>query len=245
MKKLHFSALVAACLIFSGQANAQLGKLKSVVTESKDKVGKPGGALTEDEVGRGLKEALSEGVKTGVSQLSKSDGYFKDMSIKILMPEDAKRVEEKLRAVGQGKMVDDLIESMNRAAEDAANGAKDVFLPAITNMTLTDAMSILRGEDNAATMYLSKTTRDELFVKFQPVIKASLDKLGTTELWNKVFLTYNKIPLVQKVNPDLNEFATNKAIDGLFVQIAKQELEIRKNPGARATDLLKKVFGQN
>jgi hypothetical protein len=242
MKKLKTLTFACFMLMLGTNANAQLGKLKGAVIEGKDKIGKTNG-LSEDEVGRGLKEALTEGVKKGVTQLSKENGYFGDASIKILMPEDAQKVEQKLRAIGQGELVDNLIESMNRAAEDAANGAKDVFVPAITNMSLTDAMGILRGADDAATTYLNKTTRDELYTKFMPVIEASLDKLGTTDLWNRVFTAYNKIPMVQKINPDLNDFATNKAIDGLFVQIAKQELEIRKNPGARVSDLLKKVFG--
>jgi hypothetical protein len=242
MKKLKTLTFACFMLMLGANANAQLGKLKSAVIEGKDKIGKTNG-LSEDEVGRGLKEALTEGVKKGVTQLSKENGYFGDASIKILMPEDAQKVEQKLRAIGQGELVDNLIESMNRAAEDAANGAKDVFVPAITKMSLTDAMGILRGADDAATTYLNKTTRDELYTKFMPVIEASLDKLGTTDLWNRVFTAYNKIPMVQKINPDLNDFATNKAIDGLFVQIAKQELEIRKNPGARVSDLLKKVFG--
>lgn len=242
MKQIRSAVLIASVAMFSFNSQAQLGKLKNVVNENKEKVGVSNG-LTEDEVGRGLKEALAKGVETGVAQLSATDGYFKDMAIKILMPEDAKKVESKLRAVGQGDLVDELIESMNRAAEDAASGAKDIFLTAIKEMTVTDAMGILKGQDDAATQYLNRATRAELYEKFLPVIKASLDKVGTTALWEKVFTTYNRIPMVQKVNPDLNDYATNKAIDGLFVQIAKQEKEIRNNPGARATDLLKKVFG--
>ncbi len=242
MKKFQILSIFAALFLFTTKGNAQLGKLKNKVQAKTEAISKPSG-LTEEEVGKGLKEALSRGVDKGVSQLSAQDGYFKDMAIKILMPEDAKKVEDKLRAIGQGEMVDNLIESMNRAAEDAANGAKDIFLGAIKGMTLSDAMGILNGDDDAATQYLNSTTRAELYEKFLPVIKASLDKLGTTDLWNRVFTTYNKIPLVSKVNPDLNDYATNKAIDGLFVQIAKEELAIRKNPSARVSDLLKKVFG--
>jgi len=124
-----------------------------------------------------------------------------------------------------------------------ASSAKDLFVSAIKNMTVTDAMGLLKGNDDAATRFLEKSTRDALVEKFRPIIKVSLEKVGATKHWNTIFTTYNKIPLVQKVNPDLEEFATNKAIDGLFIQVAKQELEIRKNPGARVTDLLKKVFG--
>ena len=158
------------------------------------------------------------------------------------MPEEALQVESKLRKLGQGSKVDAMIESMNRAAEDAASSSKELFVSAIKNLNVNDAMSILKGEDNAATVYLSSETRIQLIVKFKPIIKTSLDKVGATKHWTTVFNTYNKIPMVQKVNPDLVGYATDKAIDGLFIQIAKEELEIRKNPAARVTDLLKKVF---
>lgn len=229
---LSFFALNADCQI--------LDKIKKTVDET---VSDTGSSLTEEEVGEGLKEALTKGIENGVARVSKPDGYFKDLAIKIFLPEEAKKVETKLRQIGQGEQVDKAIESLNRAAEDAANGAKDIFVTAIKAMTIQDAMSILKGEDNAATIFLEKTTRQALFDKFKPVVKASLDKVGATKHWNTIFTTYNKIPFVEKVNPDLEEYATNKAIDGLFVQIAKEEKEIRENPAARVTDLLKKVFG--
>lgn len=201
-------------------------------------------ALTEEEIGRGLKEALNKGVEKGVEQLSKPDGYFKDLEIKIPMPEEAKNVEDKLRKMGQGEKVDEAILSMNRAAEDAAVLAKNLFVDAIKNMTITDAMNILKGEKNAATEYLKKSTSAALTNKFQPIIKVSLDKVGATKHWETVFNTYNKIPFVEKVNPNLEEYVTEKAINGLFIQVAKEELQIRDNPSARVTDLLKKVFGK-
>ena len=204
----------------------------------------PKGALSEEEIGKGLKEALNQGVKKGVTQLNKKDGYLKDVQIKIPMPNEAKSVESKLRSMGQGKKVDEAIESMNRAAEDAAAGAKDIFIAAIKGMTLTDAMNILKGEDNAATSYLNKATYAALSEKFKPVIKVSLDKVGATKHWTTVFGSYNKIPFVTKINPNLEDYVTEKALNGLFIQVAKEELNIRKNPGARATDLLKKVFGK-
>ena len=199
--------------------------------------------LSKEEVGKALKEALTIGIEKGVEQLSKTDGYFKDPTIKIPMPNEAKSVEEKLRMIGQGEAVDNAIESMNRAAEDAATGAKDLFVTAIKEMTLQDVMNILNGNDDAATRFLEDHTRTQLVEKFKPVIKVSLDKVGATKYWNTVFSSYNKLPFVKKVNPDLDDYVTNKAIDGLFVQIAKEELAIRKNPAARVTDLLKKVFG--
>lgn len=200
--------------------------------------------LTEEEIGKGLKEALNKGIEKGVAQLSKPDGYFKDVEIKIPMPEKAKNVEEKLRKIGQGAKVDEAILSMNRAAEDAAVLAKDLFVTAVKNMTISDAKTILKGEKNAATQYLQKSTSTALTEKFKPIIKTSLDKVGATKHWETVFSTYNKIPLVEKVNPNLEEYVTEKAINGLFIQVAKEELQIRENPTARVTDLLKKVFGK-
>lgn len=221
-------------------STAQLDLKKGI---EKTAIARPKSGLSEDEVGKALKEALNLGIEKGVNQLSKPDGYFKDTQIKILMPDEAKNVETKLRAIGQGQKVDDAIESMNRAAEDAATSAKQLFVDAIKAMTLTDAMNILNGTDDAATKYLSNATRAQLVEKFKPIIKASLDKTGATKHWETMFTAYNKLPMVQKVNPDLVDFVTNKAIDGLFVQIAKEELAIRKNPAARVSDLLKKVFG--
>ena len=199
-------------------------------------------SLSEDEVGKGLKEALNKGIEKGVSRLSMVDGYFKDDQIKLFLPDEAKQVEAKLRKLGQGKKVDEAIESMNRAAEDAANSSKELFVAAIKNLSLTDAMGILKGEDDAATSYLRSQTRTQLLAKFKPIIQASLDKVGATKHWETLFNAYNKIPLVQKVNPDLVDYSTQKAIDGLFIQIAKQEAEIRNNPAARVTELLKKIF---
>lgn len=242
MKKSIFAT--CGILIFCASTSmAQLDKLKKTMGGKIESATSTSGALSEEEVGAGLREALTKGVEKGVDQLSKPDGYFGDLEIKIPLPEEAANVEAKLRSLGQGQKVDDAIESINRAAEDAANGAKDIFVNAIKSMTLTDAMSILRGEDNAATNFLDKATRAALVEKFKPIVKASLEKVGATKNWNAMFTAYNKIPLVTKVNPDLEEYATNKAIDGLFIQIAKEELAIRKNPAARVSDLLKKVFG--
>jgi hypothetical protein len=237
-KTIYLAVFIAALHSFTG--SAQVTTLKKGLEKAVD-TKKPTG-LSEDEVGQGLKEALNQGIEKGVSQLSTADGYFKDAQIKLWMPDEAQEVEAKLRKMGQGKKVDDAIESMNRAAEDAASSSKDLFVTAIKNLTLKDAMNILKGSDDAATSYLSTHTRDQLVDKFKPIIKVSLDKVGATKHWELLFTTYNKIPMVQKVNPDLVEYATNKAIDGLFFQIAKEELQIRKNPAARVSDLLKKVF---
>ncbi len=229
-------------LLITTNLNAQFWKdLKKAAEEAIEETNNQ--ELTEEEVGRALKEALTIGIEKGVDRVSKVDGYFKDPEIKIIMPDEAKAVEEKLRMLGQGKLVDDAIESMNRAAEDAATAAKDIFIASIKELTLQDVMNILNGEDNAATRYLEDHTRNELVEKFKPIIKASLEKVGATKHWNSVFTNYNKLPFIKKINPDLDDYVTNKAIDGLFVQIEKEENEIRKDPAARVTEILKKVFG--
>ena len=246
MKKIRYIA-IAFLTISAVSASAQNWKdikKKAKETTNVNALGLNAGSLNEDEVAKGLKEALSAGVTKGVAQLNKKDGYLKDAQIKIPMPDEAKSVESKLRSLGQGEKVDEAIESMNRAAEDAAAGSKDIFVAAIKGMTLTDAMNILNGENDAETKYLNKSTYTALSEKFKPIIKVSLDKVGATKHWNTVFVSYNKIPFITKVNPDLEDYVTRKALDGLFIQVAKEELNIRANPGARVTDLLKKVFGK-
>ena len=242
MKKAIY--LTCSIVLFSvSTSTAQFDKLKKTVDKKIEAVKPSSAGLSQEEVGAGLKEALTKGIEKGVDQLSKPDGFFKDLSIKIPLPEEANKVETKLRSIGQGKKVDETIESINRAAEDATIASKDIFVEAIKGMSMNDAMSILRGDDNAATKFLDKSTRANLISKFEPIVKISLDKVGATKNWNTIFNIYNKLPFVEKVNPDLVEYATGKAIDGLFIQIAKEELKIRQDPMARVTDLLKKVFG--
>lgn len=243
MKK-SVALLVCFGITFIGvETFAQFNSIKKGL-EEKATIGKSNLGLSEEEVARGLKEALNKGIDKSVSSLSVKDGYFKDASVKIIMPDEAQMIENKLRSVGQGKLVDDVIESLNRAAEDAANSAKELFVNAIKNLTLKDAMNILNGSNDAATNYLKQETRSDLVVKFTPIIKTSLDKVGATQQWALMMNAYNKIPMVKKVNPDLVDYSTNKAIDGLFIKIADEELEIRKNPNARTSDLLKKVFNK-
>ena len=200
--------------------------------------------LTEEEVGRGLKEALTMGIKKGADLVSKEDGYFNNPSIKIPFPTDAIKVANKLRNMGFGQQVDRVILTLNRGAEHAAKEAKPIFINAIKQMTFADAIHILKGGENAATEYLKRTTSNQLRIKFKPVIQNSLDQVSATKYWTDVITIYNKIPLVEKVDPDLNSFVTQKAIDGLFFMIAKEEAKIRKDPLARVTELLKRVFGK-
>ena len=200
--------------------------------------------LTNDQVVGGLKDALRQGVTKGVNLLSVKDGFFKNPSVKILFPPEAVKVESRLRQLGLGNMVDNAVEKMNRAAEDAAVGAKDIFVTAITSMTINDAMNILMGEKNACTNYLKRTTSTALYQKFNPVIKNSLNKVGALTAWNEVITRYNQIPLVEKVNPNLDDHVTKKTMDGVFMMVEKEEAEIRANPITRGTELMKKVFAR-
>lgn len=200
-------------------------------------------SLSSEEVGNGLKEALTQGISKGADALSQADGYFKNPKIKIPFPPDAQKMEKKLRDIGMSEDVDKFILTLNRGAEDAAKQAKPIFVDAIKKMTITDVMAILKGQPDAATQYLKKTTSPQLTAQFKPVIKASLDKVGATKHYKDLASTYDKIPFVKKVNPDLEAYTTDLAIQGLFITVANEEKEIRANPAARTTDLLKKVFG--
>jgi hypothetical protein len=238
MKKIPVVASIILMLLLPSFVNAQFLKKVSKAIGTTTTAG-----FTEGEAADGIKEALIKGTGESVNIVSVIDGYFGNTEIKIPFPQDAKVVESKLRAVGLGNQFDKAVLSINRAAEDAAQEAKPIFVAAIKGMSIRDAISIVKGQDNAATQYLKKTTTIELNAKFQPVIKKSLDKVNATKYWTELISTYNKIPLVQKMNPDLTAYATDKAIEGLFVMIAKEELKIRKDPVARTTELLKKVFG--
>ncbi len=203
-----------------------------------------GKGLSSDDIVSGLKEALSRGTDKSTAKLSAVDGFFKDAAVKILMPPDAVKVEKTLRSAGFGQQVDDAILSINRAAEDAAKSAAPIFLNAIKSMSVSDGVGILKGPDTAATSYLRKTTTAQLAAAFRPVIQSSLDKTGATKYWKTVFDTYNKIPLVKKINSDLPDYATSRTLDGVFYYVAQEEKNIRQNPAAQVDDLLKKVFGK-
>ncbi|MBI3259323.1 MAG: DUF4197 domain-containing protein [Ignavibacteriae bacterium] len=199
--------------------------------------------LTQDDAAKGIKEALIKGVTKGTDVVSKLDGYYKNPEIKIPFPPEAKKAESTLRSIGLGKQADDAILSMNRAAEDAAVGAKDIFIDAVKQMSIQDALAIIKGDTSAATNFLKRTTTAKLTEKFTPVIKASLEKVDATKYWSTAMNAYNKVPFVQKINPDLTAFVTQKAMEGLFTMIAKEEGLIRRDPLARTSEILKKVFG--
>jgi hypothetical protein len=203
-----------------------------------------GGGLSQEEAGNGLKEALNAGIGEAVDFLSAKDGYFKS-PYKILVPEEAQKVVSKLKTVpGFGNLEADLTERMNRAAEDAATKAKPIFVSAIKQMTFKDALDILMGNQDAATRYLEKTTSTQLYKEFLPVIQTSLDKVNARELWRSAVTAYNKIPLVEKTNPELDDHVTKTALKGMFSLVEKKEKGIRTDVGQRNSDLLKKVFAK-
>lgn len=223
-------------LAFSSCTTADFQKVLDSVSSSD--------ALSSAEVAKGLKEALRIGIEKGSNTLSLTDGYYKSV-YKILLPEEARIVAEKLSIIpGFSNLEEKIVEKVNRAAEDAAKSAAPIFKDAITSMSIGDAWNILKGVDNAATSYLHLKTNDQLYGKFNPVIVSSLNKFGALDLWTNAITKYNKLPFVEKLNPSLDDYVTNKALDGLFDMVAKEEKEIRTNVSSRVTDLLKKVFAQ-
>ena len=202
------------------------------------------GAITQAEAGAGLKEALELGISKGADQLSAIDGYFKS-PYKILLPPEARKITDKLKNIpGFNEVEGVLLEKINRGAEDAAKKAKPIFVNAIKQMTFEDAMSILLGADNAATGYLNDKTNVALYDAFNPVIIESLDKFNARKYWADVVGKYNKIPFIEKANPDLDDYVTTQALKGLFSMVEKEELNIRKNVSARSSELLRKVFAK-
>jgi Protein of unknown function (DUF4197) len=243
MKKFIILFLLFSVSIVAVKAQKSGGLLNSV---RKAVGGNPGSSLSNDDIVSGLKQALTIGAQKSASQLSAVDGFFKDAAVKILLPEQAQKVEKTLRGLGMGKMVDDAILSVNRAAEDAAKSAAPIFVNAVKNMSIQDALGILRGSDTSATSYLKKSTTPELTASFKPVIDTSLTKTGATKYWRDIFETYNKLPTTfRKVDPDLSSYVTQKAMIGIFYYVAVEEKKIRKDPAAQVTDILKKVFGGN
>ena len=203
------------------------------------------GGVTEAEAAQGIKEALSQGLAGAVLQLNTTDGFFKDALYKVLLPPDAKKIENTLRTIGMGSTVDKAILQINRGAEDAAGYAKPIFVEAIKNMTLQDAIGLVKNGDTSATHFFREKTTAKLMAAFLPVIKSSLDKVNATKYYGDIVNTYNNLPTTfTKINPDLSSYVTAKATNALFDLVAKEEVNIRTNFVARTTDILKKVFGQ-
>jgi hypothetical protein len=237
MNKLNF-LLIALCAMMISSCDVQSqSKLGSIIKQL------PTANPSTTEIATGIKQALEIGTSQGADLLSAKDGFLGNAAVKILFPPEAQKVEKTLRAIGLGSLADNVVVSLNRAAEDAAKEAKPIFISAIKQMTITDATNILLGNQNSATEYFKRVTTAQLMQKFSPVITNSLSKVGATKYWTDASTRYNKIPLVKPVNTDLSSYVAQKAIDGMFIQVAKEELDIRNNLGARSTTLLQKVFG--
>ena len=237
MKKICFVLSLFCFLAISSQAFSQI-KLPKIFSKNS------ASDISENEAGQGIKEALTQGVTNAVLNLNKTDGFFGSEVYKMFLPPDAQKIEKTLRSAGMGAQVDKAILAINRGAEDAVAFAKPIFIDAIKEMTLTDALNIVRGNKDAATQYFKQKTSEKLMAAFTPSVKSSLDKVEATKHYTDIVTTYNKFPTTfKKVNPDLPSYVVSKAVDALFDQVAKEEANIRANPTARATDILKKVFG--
>ena len=231
MIKYTFFLIFCFSILFSADAQSLKG-LKNKALNLKNNLkntSKSIPAITEDEAATALRDALNNGINNSVEIVSKVDGYLQNPEIKIPFPPDAKKIEDRLRSLGLNKLVDDAILFINRAAEDAAKEAKPIIVQAIKNMTVKDAINIVKGKEDEGTNYLKKNTFDSLYQKFIPPIEISLEKVNATKHWSTVINRYNKIPMVQKVNPDLDDYVTRKALDGLFIMIAKEEKKLEKN----------------
>jgi hypothetical protein len=232
--------LLLSFILLNFTVNAQ--GLGGLLKKASNLVNESGSGLSSQDIANGLKEALTIGAEKGCVNLSKSDGFFKNAALKILMPPEAQKIENTIRGLGMNQLADDFILSMNRAAEDACNTAAPIFVKAIKEMSITDGINILKGNETAATTYLKSKTEMDLKASFSPIIKTSLDKVDATKYWEKIINTYNAIPLTKKMNPDLTAYVTDKSMNGIYSEIASQEKEIRANPMARTSALLKSVF---
>lgn len=204
------------------------------------------GTITQTEAVTGIKQALSNGLNNSINTLSAPNGFLGDAVVKILMPPEAQQIEKTLRSAGMGKLCDNFISSLNRAAENAVKEAAPVFVNALSQMTVNDAFNILLGtQQDAATNFFKRTTSAALTAKFSPIVESALGKNNVNTYWTQLTSAYNALPLSNnKIQTDLNAYVTQKAIDGLFVKVADEELKIRQNIGnARNTGMLDKVFG--
>ena len=226
--------LFIVLLVFSLTACAEL---QDVINQMPQ-----GGGISQLEMASGLREALDLGIEKQVSKLTLEDGFYKNELVKILLPEELQKVDQTLRDIGLGNLADEGIKVLNRAAEDAVKEATPIFVDAVKDITFADAKDILLGNDDAATRYLTGKTQTALYDKFNPVIKNSFSKVGADQIWENLINKYNTIPFTNNVNPDLTDYVTNEALNGVYTMIAVEEKEIRTKISSRTTDLLKKVF---
>ena len=202
----------------------------------------PQGGISQAEIASGLREALNFGIDKQVSKLTQKDGFFKNELVKILLPEELRKVDKALRDIGLSNLADEGLKVLNRAAEDAVKEATPIFVDAVKGITFNDAKAILVGNDDAATQYLKGRTENPLYTKFHPVIKNSFSKVGADQIWENLINKYNSIPFTNDVNPDLTDYVTGEALKGVYTMIAIEEKEIRNKVSSRTTDLLRRVF---
>jgi len=229
-----FLGVVAAAPSYPGFEDLLKGAMRTLGIEQ---------GLTEEEIVKGLKEALEIGTNNAVALVSRYNGYFKNPKIKIPLPENVQKAEKFMRGIGFGRQVEDFELSMNRAAERAAPQAKSIFWEAIKKMTFADARNILNGPDDAATSYFRQKTSPQLYRAFKPVVHQTMSEVGVTQAYQTVDQKIQALPFTESVRFDLDQYVTGKALDGLFLMLAAEEKKIRQDPAARVTDLLKKVFG--
>ena len=225
---------------FSSISAQSWKELKSAATKAQTVIS--GDKLSKDEVAKGLKEALVVGATNSTKNASAVGGFSNNNLIRIPFPSEAEKIKETLINIGMQGQINQFEQTLNAAAEDASKFAKEIFIEAVKNMSIKDAMSILKGNDKAATIYLKEQTSKDLYVKFKPVVKKSIEKVNLTKYWNTLSGRYNALPMTTNVNPDLEDYITTKAINGLFLLIAKEEKSIRNNPKARVSEILQKVF---
>lgn len=230
MKKYIFAAFVALFFV-------NCAEMQQIANQFPQNI-----PMNQADIASGLKEALQNGIDKQVTKLTATDGFYRNELVKIMLPEELKKVDSRLRSLGLSSLADEGLLMMNRAAENAVKEATPIFIDAIKQMTINDAQSILMGQDNAATSFLQKTTNQQLYNKFKPIIASSYQKVGADKVWNSIISKYNTIPLVEKVNPDLTDYTTKEAMDGVFTMIAIEEKNIRNSVSARSSELLRKVF---
>lgn len=218
-------------------------QLRGLINKGKQAVGavKTNSTGTID-IASGLKEALNNGITKQVSLLTAVDGFYGNNAVKILMPAELEKVDLMMRRIGLGNLADSGIKSLNRAAEDAVKTATPIFVNAIRNMKFADAKAILLGSENAATTFLQTGTNTELYKQFSPVVQQSISKVGADVAWTSIISKYNAIPLMGKVNPDLTDYVTQRALEGVFKMIAVEEKNIRTNLNSRTSTLLQQIF---
>jgi len=226
--------LLILILIFNLTACAEL---QHVVNQLPQGVG-----LSNADIASGLRQALDLGIDKQVSKLTQTDGFFKNELVKIVLPDELKKVDKTLRDIGLGKLADEGLKILNRAAEDAVKEATPIFVSAVKDITFANAKNILLGTDDAATQYLNRKTQTPLYDKFHPVIKSSFEKVGADQIWKNLITRYNTIPFTNDVSTDLTSYVTGEALKGVYTMIAVEEKEIRTKLSSRTTDLLKKVF---